>query len=57
MIDELELCITTKQFQNEVLHFFVLLMIYVVKHQNKAFSGQSSEFLCNSEDYGVMHQN
>ena len=51
----MKLCIKTKQFQNEVLDFFVILMIYGVKHQSraiseqKAISEQSSKFLCTTD--------
>ena len=49
-----ELCINTKQFQNEVLDFFVVLIMYGLMHENRAVSEQSSKFLCNTGDYGIM---
>ena len=47
------LCIRTEQFQNDVLNFFVVLLIYGIIHQNKAISEQSSKFLCTTDDYEV----
>ena len=43
------LSIKTKQFQDKVLNFFVIIMIYWVMDQNKAISEQSSVFLCNTD--------
>ena len=53
----MEICIKTKQFQNKVLDFFVILMNYGVMPQSKAISEQSSKFLCNTDELWSMHQN
>ena len=45
-----DLGINTKQYQNKVLNFFVILLNYEGMQLNIAVSEQSSEVLCNTDD-------
>ena len=45
----MKLCIKTKQVQNKVLSFFVILMIMDLCIK-QAISKQSSKILCNTDD-------